>query len=510
MLQNLFNMHRNAPAIKFVATDDNSAQECQKPTPQELDQLYIREMVAAFHAKPCEDELIMGVIIGHFEQGAIRSVDPTVPQFPLRIDTCNIGAGYESEHSPALTGSTLCSPLASPTHSYTPPGHQLCIEDFRLIQLIGRGRIGNVYHVINKITDNPFALRVIKKGDRRIPMYSKLFEEQMIGKEFISSPWAVGVQGSFEDSENLYMIMDYCPGGSLASVVRNKEYDLQKVKVKLAETIVAIEDLHSRRIVHRDIRFENILIDQHDHVVLANFSCAMARDVPKEARPWESFSVWHKKERKYIPTATPTYMDPVDFVYEPQWIGTIGYMSPEVALHRHSYEMDIWGLGAAIYRMHYGIFPYQIKDYQRDLADVLCRTLSEWLDIPDDEDPIVEDLLRRMLEKSPQQRITIDELKIHPYFADIDWALVYERKPLKPTDKKAPLPIPTALNHPEYAFTPGEPYKAYAVPYPWFAYASPALSAPESAPEIEKIDSSADDYDISTLLSQILDSSDRV
>ncbi len=96
------------------------------------------------------------------------------------------------------------------------------------------------------------------------------------------------------------------------------------------------------------------------------------------------------------------------------------------------------------------------------------------------------------------------------YFIRSDWALVYERKPLKPTDKKAPLPIPTALNHPEYAFTPGEPYKAYAVPYPWFAYASPALSAPESAPEIEKIDSSADDYDISTLLSQILDSSDRV
>ncbi len=143
----------------------------------------------------------------HVIKGAIRSVDPTVPQFPLRIDTCNIGAGYESEHSPALTGSTLCSPLASPTHSYTPPGHQLCIGDFRLIQLIGRGRIGNVYHVINKITDNPFALRVIKKGDRRIPMYSKLFEEQMIGKEFIYSPWAVGVQGSFEDSENLYMIM---------------------------------------------------------------------------------------------------------------------------------------------------------------------------------------------------------------------------------------------------------------------------------------------------------------
>ncbi len=125
--------------------------------------------------------------------------------------------------------------------------------------------------------------------------------------------------------------------------------------------IVAIEDLHSRRIVHRDIRFENILIDQHDHAVLANFSCAMERDVPNDARPWESFSVWHKNARKYVPTATPTYMDPVDFVYEPQWIGTIGYMSPEVALHRHSYEMDIWGLGAAIYRMHYGIvrsFPF--------------------------------------------------------------------------------------------------------------------------------------------------------
>ncbi|PSR76422.1 hypothetical protein PHLCEN_2v8457 [Hermanssonia centrifuga] len=505
-------MGRNAPTIKPVADDDKSE---EKPTPQELEQLYIREMVEAFHAKPSEDEVITCSIIGIFEKGAIRSIDPTVPRSPLGIDT-----NSEGDYSPALTDSTLCSPSVSPTPSYTsllsaafPSSRQLCIEDFNVIRHIESGCAGSFYHTIDKITEKPFALRVVKKGDRRIPFYSKLFEEQRIGKKFISNPWAVGVQGSFEDSENLYMIMDYCPGGSLASVVRNKEYDLQKVKVKLAETLVAIEDLHSRRIVHRDIRFENILIDQHDHVVLANFSCAMERDVPNDDRPWESFSVWHKKVRKYVPTATPTYMDPVDFVYEPQWIGTIGYMSPEVALHKHSYEMDIWGLGAAIYRMHYGIFPYQIKDYQRDLSDVLCRTLSERLDIADDEDPIVEDLLRRMLEKRPQKRITIDELKAHPYFADIYWALIYERQPLEPTNNEVPLPIPTDLDQPEFAFTPGEPYKAHAVPYPWFSYASPALQEPVSKfalEDIEKIDPLADDYDSSMLLSHILDSFDGV
>ncbi|THG96902.1 hypothetical protein EW026_g5013 [Hermanssonia centrifuga] len=100
--------------------------------------------------------------------------------------------------------------------------------------------------------------------------------------------------------------------------------------------IVAVEDLHSRHIVHRDIRFENILIDQHDYVVLADFSCAMARGVPKDARPWGSFSVRNEDEYIYRPTAAPMHLDPVDFVYQPQWIGAIGYMAPEVAICKHS------------------------------------------------------------------------------------------------------------------------------------------------------------------------------
>ncbi len=147
-------------------------------------------------------------------KGAIRSIDPTVPQSPLGTAACSIDTNSEGDYSPALTGSTLCSPSVSPTPSYTsllsaafPPSRQLCIEDFDVIRHIESGCAGSFYHTIDKITEKPFTLRVVKKGDKRIPFYSKLFEEQRIGKKFISSPWAVGVQGSFEDSENLYMIM---------------------------------------------------------------------------------------------------------------------------------------------------------------------------------------------------------------------------------------------------------------------------------------------------------------
>ena len=195
---------------------------------------------------------------------------------------------------------------------------------------------------------------------------------------------------SFEDEKSYYIVMKYMSAGDLYKYIKIQGQPLDENHVKLIIRQVAkgIQALHSRLIIHRDIKCENILVTDYSRdtsVRIADFGSAVQL---------ESTS------------------DTADFI-----IGTPGYTAPEVMRgKRYSLGCDIWSIGALMHMLLSFKAPF-INDDHREYK---YRAITEPLDLETDEylrqlsDP-AKDLLRRMLEKDPRYRSTIEQVLAHEW-----------------------------------------------------------------------------------------------
>lgn len=106
----------------------------------------------------------------------------------------------------------------------------------------------------------------------------------------------------------------------------------------MAELVVALESLHAMRIVHRDVKPANILVDNDYHTLLADFGLARDFDCSRHELPW-------CPGPRDAPSPRP-FGDKTE-----GWFGTTGYVAPEIYCDRHSYEADIWSAGVVLYRL---------------------------------------------------------------------------------------------------------------------------------------------------------------
>mmetsp|Transcript_20464 Transcript_20464/g.20428 ORF Transcript_20464/g.20428 Transcript_20464/m.20428 type:complete len:217 (+) Transcript_20464:1297-1947(+) len=137
----------------------------------------------------------------------------------------------------------------------------------------------------------------------------------------ISHPFIVKLHGSFQTPEKLCFVMEYCPGGDLGThIARERRFPLDKAKFYLCEVILALEELHKNEIIFRDLKPENVLLDDAYNVKIADFGLA---------RPLTCFRGEDSQTTLCI--------------------GTTRFMAPELfdkdQLHEIGVEVDIWSLG---------------------------------------------------------------------------------------------------------------------------------------------------------------------
>jgi len=165
-----------------------------------------------------------------------------------------------------------------------------------------------------------------------------------------------------------------------------------------AELVLALEYLHENGIVYRDIKTENILLRSDGHIVLTDFGLSkeLSYDVDENAK-------------------TDTIC------------GTPVYLSPEM-IRRQEYNssVDFWGLGILIYEMIVGKVPF----YHENINEMFKKIAYEDVVFPQDliSTPI-QDLITRLLKKTPTDRLTnFNEIKNHPFFAEINWEMLYKKE----------------------------------------------------------------------------------
>ncbi len=234
-------------------------------------------------------------------------------------------------------------------------------------------------------------MKVIKKESlEKENKVRQVMNEKSI-MEMLDHPCIVKLHWAFQSRTKLHFVMDFCAGGELFYHLHNVgKLTEPQAKFYFAEILLGLEHLHQHSIVYRDLKPENVLLDIDGHVRLADFGLSKG-DMDLQ-------SMTHS------------------------FCGSPEYMSPEMLQQSgHTLAVDYYSLGALVYEMIVGLPPH----YSTDRDEMYERILYEPVVLPKSMSPGLRGMLSALLRKDPGQRLGakrgIEEIKEHPWCADIRW-----------------------------------------------------------------------------------------
>uniref|UniRef100_A0A8C0EDS9 Citron Rho-interacting kinase n=1 Tax=Bubo bubo TaxID=30461 RepID=A0A8C0EDS9_BUBBB len=275
---------------------------------------------------------------------------------------------------------------------------QPSVKDFEVKSVVGCGHFADVKVVREKVTGDVYAMKVMSKESLLAQEHVSFFEEERSILSQSSSPWIPQLQYAFQDKKNLYLVMEYQPGGDLLSLLNRYEDQLDESMVQfyLAELVLAIHSVHQMGYVHRDIKPENVLIDRTGHIKLVDFGSAARMTI-------------NKMVNAKLPVGTPDYMAP-EMLTGLNGDGKASY-GP---------ECDWWSLGVIAYEMIYGRSPFTEGTSAKTFNNIM--NFQRFLKFPEDVKVSSEflDLIQSLL-CGQKERLGYEGLCCHPFFSKIDW-----------------------------------------------------------------------------------------
>lgn len=292
------------------------------------------------------------------------------------------------------------------------PGEQ----DFEVVKLVSNGAYGAVYLVKHKQTRQRFAMKKINKNNLILRnQVEQVFAERDI-LSFADNPFVVGMYCSFETKKHLCLVMEYVEGGDCASLIKTiGPMPPDMSRFYFAETVLAVEYLHSYGIVHRDLKPDNLLITALGHIKLTDFGLSKMGLMSLATNLYEG----------YIDCETRQFSDK-------QVFGTPEYIAPEVILRQgYGKPVDWWSMGIILYEFLIGCVPF----FGETPEELFAHTVNDDIEWPDSEDWVVQDeakdLITALLQHSPRDRLGTGgahEVKEHIYFSTMDWNSLLRHK----------------------------------------------------------------------------------
>ncbi|KAJ2787792.1 cAMP-dependent protein kinase catalytic subunit [Coemansia interrupta] len=305
--------------------------------------------------------------------------------------------------SMAATSAAIISTCGS-----EPPSDGRTLDDFQLLHTLGTGTFGRVFLCQSKATRRFFAMKVLRKSQVvKLKQVEHINNEKNI-LEVARHPFIVRLECTMQNERNLYMLMEYIPGGELFSHLRRAgRFPDDVARFYAAEIVLALDYLHSMKIIWRDTKPENILLDERGHIKLTDFGFAKR----VEERTWTL-------------------------------CGTPEYLAPEIIQSKgHGKAVDWWALGILIFEMLAGYPPF----YDDNPFGIYEKILGGKLVFPAFFSPAAKDLIRRLLTADVSKRLGNlqgegEDVKAHAWFSMIDWQVLVQ--------KRIPPPIVPPHRHP--------------------------------------------------------------
>lgn len=296
-------------------------------------------------------------------------------------------------------------------------------KDFIKIRTIGTGATGKVFLVKSQHDGNLYAMKVTKKSDM---MKQNKIKRLLTQREILITaqhPFIVTLHWCWHEKDAIYFIMDYCEGGDLYGLLEKYGRLPEKsVKFYCAEVLTALEYLHSLGYAYRDLKPENVLIDLDGHIKLADFDLAKSSNSP--LKPHIIKKLFGDIKISSIPNLITNSL-----------VGTLPYLAPEIIEDNgYSSTVDWWTLGVLMYELLYGTTPFKGKT-PKELYENITKEkvkFSKKVEVSKDAKNLILALLT-----TSKKRLGFEcgasDIKKHPFFKNINWALLRSTKvPFKP------------------------------------------------------------------------------
>nr|AML79649.1 putative LOV domain-containing protein [Carapichea ipecacuanha] len=304
-------------------------------------------------------------------------------------------------------------------------GEPIGLKHFRPVKPLGSGDTGSVHLVELCGTDQFFAMKAMDKGMmlNRNKVHRACAEREIL--DMLDHPFLPALYASFQTKTHICLITDYCPGGELFMLLDRQPLKVLKedaVRFFAAEVIVALEYLHCQGIIYRDLKPENVLLQNNGHIALTDFDLSCLTSCkPQLLIPEVNEKKRHNKGQQ----------DPIFFA-EPMrasnsFVGTEEYIAPEIITGAgHTSAVDWWALGILLYEMLYGYTPFRGKTRQKTFANILHKDLKFPASIQVSLQ--AKQLMYRLLHRDSKNRLGsregASEIKKHPFFKGVNWALI--------------------------------------------------------------------------------------
>nr|XP_023655699.1 serine/threonine-protein kinase 32B [Paramormyrops kingsleyae] len=274
-------------------------------------------------------------------------------------------------------------------------------DHFQILRAIGKGSFGKVCIVQKRDTKKMYAMKYMNKQKciERDEVRNVFRELQVM--QGLEHPFLVNLWYSFQDEEDMFMVVDLLLGGDLRyHLQQNVQFKEETVKLYICELALALYYLQCCHIIHRDIKPDNILLDEHGHVHVTDFNIA---------------TVLKDSEKAMSMAGTKPYMAPE--VFQSFIDGGPGY----------SYPVDWWSLGITAYELLRGWRPYDIHS-SLAVDDITNIFRGERVHYSSTWSKGMVSLLRKLLDKDPEGRLsTISDIQNSPYLADVNWDAILEK-----------------------------------------------------------------------------------
>ena len=276
----------------------------------------------------------------------------------------------------------------------------ITLEDLFYCKNLGRGKFGNVALVHNN--KNFYAVKAVKRKEaEKQKILIKYFVQERNVLLKLDHPFIMKLVRTFKNNENIFYMMEYINGRVFSKYIENRESrqtkNVYETQFYLSFLFIMLDYLNSKKICHRDLKPDNIMVDEKGYIKVIDFGTSIEI---------ENF------------TTTIT--------------GTPHYIAPEVLMGKgYSFSCDFWSVGIIAHEIFYNFYPFGNKAV--DPMDVYREVIKKDLKLPKTGNPVVNDFIKLLLKKKVNERMcSLEKVKETPFYRDFNWDEIIEFKAKAP------------------------------------------------------------------------------
>ncbi|GAA6223831.1 hormonally up-regulated neu tumor-associated kinase homolog A [Lates calcarifer] len=289
------------------------------------------------------------------------------------------GKTPNSAGSESVLPASLCSPAADILKNFY---HTKRVGNYLIGRKLGEGSFAKVREGLHALTGEKVAVKVIDKRKAKKDSYvTKNLRREGHIQQMIRHPNITQLLDILETENSYYLVMELCPGGNLMNRIYDKKrLDERETQKYIRQLVLAVEHLHRAGVVHRDLKIENLLLDEQDNIKLIDFGLSNCAGILGYSDPFST------------------------------QCGSPAYAAPEL-LSRKKYgpKVDVWSIGVNMYAMLTGTLPFTVEPFSlRALHQKMVD--KEMNPLPPSLSTAAICLLKKLLEPDPNKRPNIHQV----------------------------------------------------------------------------------------------------